>query len=115
MLKETLSIILTRSFEDGKVVSVFKESIVHKRKSRLVPENYRPIAQGRIIMEDMIAEALFRCSFIVPDFYLSMVDPNEHEFTRGKSTCIQLGVSSRLSSLPKVLIPCASICLFTET
>lgn len=91
VLAEPLSLLFTRSFEEGEVPSIFRESIVnpiHKKGARSLAENYRPIAQESIIcliMESIIADAIFN--------YLSvagLLDPSQHGFTKGKSTATQL-------------------------
>lgn len=90
-LAEPLSIIFTRSFEDGVVPFLFKESIVtpiHKKGARSVAANYRPIAQSTVaclVMEKIMVDCLSK--------YLSsngLFDENQHGFTKGRSTGTQL-------------------------
>lgn len=91
VLSEPLAIIFTRSFEEGEVPELFKQSIVtpvFKKGSRGLPQNYRPVAQESmfcIIMESIIVDA-------INDYVSStgLLDPNQHGFTRGKSTATQL-------------------------
>lgn len=91
VLAGPLSIILTRSFEDGEVPTLFKESIVtaiHKKGKRYLPENYRPVAQCVIpclIMEKIVVDNI--TEFLSANGHL---DPNQHGFTKGRSTETQL-------------------------
>ena len=86
-----LSLIFTRSFEDGCVPSVFLKSIVtpvYKKGSRSNPENYRPISQEVIpclIMERIIADKIM---WHLQD--TGLADTNQHGFTAGRSTSTQL-------------------------
>ena len=91
VLAEPLSIVLTRSFEDGDVPEFFRTSIVtpvHKKGSKAEVENYRPIAQESIsclIMEEIVADAI--TAHLTSH---NLLDPHQHGFTKGRSTSTQL-------------------------
>jgi len=84
-LAEPLSLIFERSFEDGEIPEVFRQSIVtpvFKKGDRSVPSNYRPIAQGVVpclVMESIIADRIM-------DHLLAqnLLDPNQHGFRKGR-------------------------------
>ena len=96
VLAAPLSTIFTRSFEDGVVPSLFRESIVtpvFKKGSRNLPSNYRPVAQISIpciIMEKIVVDEINK--------FLStqdLLDPHQHGFTKRRSTSTQLLEVSR--------------------
>lgn len=91
VLAEPLSIIFTRSFEEGNVPLAFNRSIVtpvYKKGSRACPENYRPISQCVIpclVMERIVVKAV--SSFLAKQ---GLLDPHQHGFVQGRSTATQL-------------------------
>jgi len=90
-LAEPLSIIFTRSFEEAEVPSLFREAVVtpvFKKGASSNPENYRPIAQESIpciLMESIIVDAIY--NHLQSN---SLLDANQHGFTKGRSTGTQL-------------------------
>ena len=103
LLAEPLSILFTRSFEDGRVPNYFRQSIVtpvyENKGSKSDPKNYRRIAQASIpclIMEGIIADR-------ANDFLMAngQHDPNQHGFIRGRSTRTQLSEVAHFWALSK--------------
>lgn len=90
-LAEPLSLIFTRSFEDGEVPELFKQTIVtpvFKKGSRSLVENYRPIALSSVaclVMEKIIVDSVYK--FLLTN---NLLDSEQHGFTRGRSTGTQL-------------------------
>jgi len=90
-ITEPLRLIFERSYEDGVVPSVFRESVVtpvHKKGSRDCMDNYRPVAQcsiACILFEKLLIDHI--------NAYLeinSIGDSSQHGFTKGLSTETQL-------------------------
>lgn len=90
-IAEPLHIIYQRSYNDGEVPSLFKQSIVtpvFKKGLRSDVENYRPIAQGCIaciVFEKLLVDHITT--------YLSshvLMDGEQHGFVKGRSTATQL-------------------------
>ena len=90
-LAEPLSIIFTRSFEEGEVPDLFRKSLitpVFKKGARSSPKNYRPIAQecmSCLVMEDIVSDAIVAHCRVN-----NLFDENQHGFTKGRSTSSQL-------------------------
>ena len=91
LLATPLSLIFERSFEDGEVPHFFRKSIVtpvFKKGPRSMAENYRPVAQlvvPCLVMESIIVDEI--TNFLISE---KLLDPNQHGFTKGKSTASQL-------------------------
>jgi len=91
VLSEPLSLLFTRSLAEGEVPTAFRLSVVtpvFKKGDRKKPSNYRPVSQGSVmclVMEKLIVDYLN--GFLRST---SRLDPNQHGFTRGRSTCTQL-------------------------
>jgi len=95
-LAEPLSLIFQRSYSDGLVPNLFRQSIVtpiHKKGPKCLVSNYRPIAQGSIackVMEKLLVQHLTN--------YLSknnLLDLHQHGFVPNRSTCTQLLVMTQ--------------------
>ena len=88
---EPLHLIYCRSYEDGIVPSDFRKSIinpVHKKGLRSNINNYRPVSQSSIaciIFEKLLVDHIF--NFLSSE---SLLDEEQHGFTRRKSTVTQL-------------------------
>lgn len=90
-IAEPLSLIYSRSYEDGMVPHFFRRSLVtpiFKKGLKTNVENYRPIAQlsvACILFEKILASHLTNLLSLN-----SLVDVNQHGFRKGKSTATQL-------------------------
>ena len=86
-----LTIILRKSIDEGNIPDMLKLAYItpiHKRGSKLKPENYRPVSLTSHVIN--IFERVVKARIMGHLENNKMINPGQHGFVRGRSTQTQL-------------------------